>query len=200
MKYLPLLSLYQQFFLHYDACVVDLWSHLFSRFHNPWCQPPRIIGFGFGWDQKKRGHHKKKQPKLHALLFSGNPRKNDHKIVHLFDSPPNFLVPFKGNPLGVKPHRDPWGSHGQTWAPENVDTAVDPRSAWHCARLPPCDRRGPERRGPKVWLLLKSGFHHPIKGWYPKNFKPTRAAYTYYVYIHIVYIYIYFIHIQLYKY
>lgn len=133
-------------------------------------------------DFKNRGHHKNTNPNFMHYQYSGNPRKNDHKMVHVFDSPPNFWSHLR---------ETPWSStHPLRLAPENVDTAVDPRSAWHCARLPPCDRRGPECRGPKVWLRRNLVSIIQSKD-DTQELKPTWAAYTYYVYIFIYILYIY---------
>ena len=114
-------------------------------------------------DLKNTGHHKKPTQTSCTIILREIIGKMTIKWCISLIPPQIFWSHLRETPWSSTPSPSPWGSHGQTWAPENVYTAVDPRSAWHCARLPPCNRRGPE-----LWTqglaAKKSGFHHPIKG------------------------------------
>ena len=110
--------------------------------------------------------------------------------------PPQILGPIlRETPWSSTPSPSPWGSQGQTLAPENVDTPVDPRSAWHCARLLPARLRSGASwtHGLAKWNLVGSSSHWMI----PKNFNQheQRIHTTYvYIYIHTLYIYITYIY------
>ena len=110
-------------------------------------------------DLKNTGHHKKPTQTSCTIILREIIGKMTIKWCICLIPPQIFWSHLRESPWSSTP--SPRGSHGQTWAPENVDTAVDPRSAWHCARLPPARSRSGASWHPRlgceeIWL------DHPV--------------------------------------